>query len=60
MSLDTEFYLKILACFMVSGIFVKIMNIRQRRIEEEAERQYQRTLKLIELRAKIRATEVKK
>jgi hypothetical protein len=50
MSLETEFYLKMLGVFVASGIFMKIMMIMQKRKEEEAERKFQQTIRMIELR----------
>ena len=53
MSLDMEFYLKLFGAFVVSGLVVYNMELLQRRKEEAAERQFQETLKMIELRNKI-------
>ena len=50
MSLETEFYLKMLGVFLTSGVIMKIMMIMQKRKEEEAERKFQQIMKMIELR----------
>jgi uncharacterized membrane protein SpoIIM required for sporulation len=52
MSPDMEFYLKMLGVFVASGIGMKIMMVMQKRKEEEAERKFQQTMQMIELRNK--------
>lgn len=53
MSLEMEFYLKILGVFIASGVIFKIMMIQQKRKEDEAEKKFQETIRMIELRNKI-------
>lgn len=50
MSVEMEFYIKLLITFVISGIGIYIMHITQKRKEEEAERKFQQTLQMIELR----------
>lgn len=53
MSLEAEFYLKILGVFVASGVIFKIMMVSQKRKEEEVEKKFEETIKMIELRNKI-------
>jgi hypothetical protein len=52
MSLDMEFYLKIVGVFIASGIIFWYMEILHKRKIAEAERQFERTMQMIELRNK--------
>lgn len=52
MSLEMEFYVKILGVFIVSGIIFKIMMVMQKYKEDNAKKILQETLKMIELRNK--------
>lgn len=45
-----EFYLKMVGVFIASGLLLKYMAILQKRKEDAAERQFQRTMEMIELR----------
>ena len=50
MSMEMEFYLKMLATFIISGIIWIFMEKAQKRKEEEAARKCDETLRMIELR----------
>jgi uncharacterized membrane protein SpoIIM required for sporulation len=52
MSPDMEFYLKMLGVFVASGLIIKYMNILQKRKQDEADKQFERTMQMIELRNK--------
>lgn len=49
----TLFYLKFLGVFLISGLIYKYMEHVQKRKEEKAEKVFQRTLKMIEMRNNI-------
>ena len=48
MTMEMEFYLKMVVVFIISGIIWKIMEFYQKRKEEDAERQYRLTMKILE------------
>jgi len=50
MSLETEFYLKLLATFIASGVIFKIMMVVEKRKQDEADRKFEQTMQMIELR----------
>lgn len=52
MSLEMEFYIKMLGVFIVSGVIFKIMMIMQKHKEHEAEKKFKETMRMIELRNK--------
>lgn len=52
MSLEMEFYTKIVLTFAASGVIYYFMHLAQKRKEVEAEAKYQFVLKLIEMRNK--------
>ena len=50
MTMETEFYIKIALTFAASGVIFFLMHRAQKRKEEAAEKVFQRTLQMIELR----------
>lgn len=45
MSPDTEFFIKLFVTFLLSGLFFLVMMKLQKRKEDEAQKQFERTLK---------------
>ena len=50
MSLETEFYLKLLATFIAAGLLYKYMSILEKRKQDAADRKFEETMQMIELR----------
>ncbi len=52
MSLETEFYLKMLGVFVAAGLMFRYMMYLQDKKQKEADRKFEFTMKLIEMRNK--------
>jgi len=50
--MEIDFYLKMLAVFVASGLIFAFMMRQQRKKQEEADLKFEQTMKLIELRNK--------